>query len=211
MKDTILQDIREIAKKDFASVQASITAKQEGVTASLDEIKISTKGDAVTATCSFLVRDKEIIDASIGYESTSEGIFADSEINEVSAAILSAVAEPIMAAEDDPDDAFDFDAFDEEEIDMVGPDEGEVEEDSEELTETEDDEFEEDPETEPNIETDNNIAGHYIVECDRCHGIFISALMESDQVVETITGICPLCEKESDQYVKWVVKPVEFQ
>ena len=57
-----------------------------------------------------------------------------------------------------------------------------------------------------NIETDNNIAGHYIAECDTCHGVFISATMESDQVVEKVTGICPLCQKETEQYLKWVIR-----
>lgn len=56
------------------------------------------------------------------------------------------------------------------------------------------------------IETDNNIENHYIAECDKCHGIFISAVIESDQEVEKVSGICPLCESESDQYLKWVVK-----
>lgn len=59
------------------------------------------------------------------------------------------------------------------------------------------------------IEIDNNIAGHYIAECDRCHGIFISAMVESDQDVTKISGICPLCDKESDQYLKWVVHDVK--
>lgn len=59
------------------------------------------------------------------------------------------------------------------------------------------------------IEIDNNIDGHLIAECDKCHGIFISAMIESDQEVEKISGICPLCEKESDQYIKWVVKAIE--
>lgn len=58
------------------------------------------------------------------------------------------------------------------------------------------------------IELDNNIANHYIAECDRCHGIFISAMIESDQDVERISGTCPLCNKETDQYLKWVVKSV---
>ena len=64
-------------------------------------------------------------------------------------------------------------------------------------------------EDDPNIDVDNNIEDHYIAECDRCHGIFISAMVESDQVVEKITGVCPLCDKETDQYLKWVVKAVE--
>lgn len=59
------------------------------------------------------------------------------------------------------------------------------------------------------IEVDNNIANHYIAECDACHGVFISAMIKSDQEVRKISGICPLCEKESDQYLKWVVQDVE--
>lgn len=58
------------------------------------------------------------------------------------------------------------------------------------------------------IETDNNIANHFIAECDSCHGVFISALKESDQEVEKITGVCPLCDKETDQYLKWLIKSV---
>ena len=60
-----------------------------------------------------------------------------------------------------------------------------------------------------NIENDNNIDGHYIAECEKCHGIFISAVTESDQQITKISGTCPLCEKETDQYLKWVVKAVE--
>lgn len=64
------------------------------------------------------------------------------------------------------------------------------------------------------IDTENNIADHYIAECDRCHAVFISAVMESDQDIDKISGICPICGKESDQYLRWVIKdvdrPVEF-
>ena len=60
----------------------------------------------------------------------------------------------------------------------------------------------------PNIEIDNNIANHYIAECDICHGVFISALVESNQEVEAISGICPICDKESDQYLKWVIRDI---
>ena len=56
------------------------------------------------------------------------------------------------------------------------------------------------------IELDNNIANHFIAECDGCHGVFISALVESDQDVSSIHGTCPLCEKETEQQLKWVIK-----
>ena len=56
------------------------------------------------------------------------------------------------------------------------------------------------------IELDNNIANHFIAECDRCHGVFISAMVETDQDVKSVTGICPLCDKETEQVLKWVIK-----
>lgn len=58
------------------------------------------------------------------------------------------------------------------------------------------------------IEVDNNIANHYIAECDSCHGIFVSALIQSDQEAESITGICPLCDKDTTQYLYWIIKNV---
>ena len=58
------------------------------------------------------------------------------------------------------------------------------------------------------IELDNNISDHYIAECDYCHGVFISAVVQSDQEVESINGVCPLCNHESVQALKWVVKAV---
>lgn len=60
-----------------------------------------------------------------------------------------------------------------------------------------------------NIETDNNIANHYIAECDYCHGIFISPVILSDADVKSIYGICPICEHESDQFLKWIIKDVK--
>lgn len=63
-------------------------------------------------------------------------------------------------------------------------------------------------EDEPTIEINNNIDGHYIAECERCHEIFISAVMESDQEIDHVSGICPLCGKDTNQYLKWVIKSV---
>lgn len=60
-----------------------------------------------------------------------------------------------------------------------------------------------------NIEIENNISGHYIAECNKCKNVFISATVLSDQIVECVTGVCPICREESDQYLKWVIKPVE--
>ena len=55
------------------------------------------------------------------------------------------------------------------------------------------------------INIDNNIEGKYIAECDRCGGIFISAVSVSDNLTESIHGICPLCDHDTDQFLKWYV------
>ena len=49
------------------------------------------------------------------------------------------------------------------------------------------------------IDIDNNIINHLIAECENCHGIFISAMIGSDQSVESINGVCPLCNKDTEQ------------
>ena len=56
------------------------------------------------------------------------------------------------------------------------------------------------------IEIDNNIANHLIAECQNCHGIFISAMIASDQPVESINGVCPLCNKDTEQSLLWIIK-----
>lgn len=61
-------------------------------------------------------------------------------------------------------------------------------------------------EDDPSIQVDNNITDHYIAECEKCHGVFISAVTESDQEVQSVTGVCPVCGKESEQLLKWIVR-----
>lgn len=58
------------------------------------------------------------------------------------------------------------------------------------------------------IAVNNNITNHYIAECEKCQGVFISPIVNSYQSVDKVTGICPLCNKESDQYLKWIIKDV---
>ena len=77
------------------------------------------------------------------------------------------------------------------------------------MQETLDDDIYDEDEDGLDIEMDNNISGHYIAECDRCHGVFISAVVESDQEIEKISGVCPLCDKDTEQHLKWVIKDVE--
>jgi hypothetical protein len=56
------------------------------------------------------------------------------------------------------------------------------------------------------IEVDNNVVNHLIAECENCKGIFISAMIASDQEVDSISGICPLCNKDTTQQLKWIIK-----
>lgn len=56
------------------------------------------------------------------------------------------------------------------------------------------------------IDIDNNVVDHLIAECDNCKGIFISAMIASDQDVESINGVCPLCNKDTTQSLKWIIK-----
>lgn len=113
----------------------------------------------------------------------------------------------IYAAEDD------FDSFDE---DMSRDDvEDVIIEEDDALNDTLDDmqdaiedmqdavnEVEED---DIDIDVNNNITDHYIAECEKCKGVFISAVLASDSSIRSVTGICPLCGKESTQYLKWLV------
>lgn len=56
------------------------------------------------------------------------------------------------------------------------------------------------------IDVDNNIVNHLIAECENCKGVFISAMIASDQEVESISGVCPLCGKDTTQQLKWIIK-----
>lgn len=59
------------------------------------------------------------------------------------------------------------------------------------------------------IAVNNNIADHFIAECERCNGIFISAVVDSDQHIDHVTGTCPLCGRDTDQYLKWVIRDAQ--
>ena len=94
---------------------------------------------------------------------------------------------------------------------IVAADEDSVADSLDDLSDSVDDlqdDVEEIREDDPNIEIENNIENHFIAECESCGGIFISAMLQSDQEIDHITGICPLCERETNQYLKWVIKKV---
>lgn len=113
---------------------------------------------------------------------------------------------------DDFDDDFDETPHEPVEDDTVADDDSitdTLNDMSEQLDDLQDDITDPSNEDDINIDINNNIDNHYIAECEKCHGIFISSLIASDQRVESIHGVCPLCDKESNQYLKWIVEAVE--
>ena len=94
-------------------------------------------------------------------------------------------------------DEIDEDLEIEDTIDNIADDISDIQDDIEDVVEDD-----------PTIDVDNNIAGKYIAECDRCHGLFISAVAKSEQEIESVTGKCPLCDHETTQYLKWVIQDV---
>lgn len=107
----------------------------------------------------------------------------------------------VRAAEEDEDFGFD-DADAEGMMDAIDDVSDQIEDIQDTLDDVDEDEVD--------IAANNNIADHYIAECQRCQGIFISAVIESDQEIDHITGICPLCGKETDQYLKWVIREADI-
>ena len=111
---------------------------------------------------------------------------------------------PIIAAEDDEDFDADFgsDMDEEEALTDAVDDVADTVEDMQDAI----DDISEDS---SNISVDNNIDDHYIAECESCKNIFISAVIHSEEEISHISGVCPICGKESDQYLKWIVKSVD--
>lgn len=138
--------------------------------------------------------------------------FADRIKNRGNVGIESATA--IMAAdEDDPFADMGFDDPEGEGGSELAPAENEdaISDNIDDMSDTLDDlsdalqDFEEDN---IDIEIENNISDHFIAECEKCHGVFIASVIESDQEIEKISGNCPLCDEECDQYLKWVIKEI---
>lgn len=125
------------------------------------------------------------------------------------------VSKPVTAAKiTAADDDFESDDFDES-FDDAPEDEGEasladsIDSISDKVDDIQDTIDDAEVEDDIDIDIENNIDNHYIAECERCHGIFISSVVESDQQLDKIHGTCPLCDRETDQYLKWTVKRIE--
>lgn len=110
---------------------------------------------------------------------------------------------PVMAAEDEVMDPFD----------MQDPDS--LNDTMEDVSDTLDDiqdaiDDEDDGPHDTVFDVKNNIENHYIAECQRCHDIFISAVVESDSPVTSIEGECPCCHYETKQELKWIVRDLSY-
>lgn len=129
-----------------------------------------------------------------------------SESMRISKSASSVTSSSITAADDD----FESDDFSDEtdptdSTDSLSDNIDDIADTVEDIQDTIDDVQEDDV----NIQVENNISDHYIAECERCHGIFISSVIRSEQPLEKISGTCPLCDRQTDQYLKWVVKDVK--
>lgn len=213
---TVLQQIKQIAQKDIQDIVESLSHKlnrEKSLKFRVDKIEYyplePSKDEVECRVRVRLVSGIKLLPFILIYTYDGENIYANEDVQDTVANLVKkykkyhdiSSATAIMAADDD-----DFFVDDSEgvlyEDDSISDNIDDLADQVDDLQ----DAVTEDPEDDVSIEIDNNIVDHYIAECDRCHGIFISAMVESDQKVEKISGTCPLCEKESDQYLKWVVK-----
>lgn len=97
--------------------------------------------------------------------------------------------------------ADEFDDFESDDM-ALGEQLDDIQDNIEDIQDTVDD-IEEDDEA---IDIENNVTNHLIAECENCKGIFISAMIASEQQVESISGVCPLCNKDTTQQLKWIIK-----
>lgn len=218
---TLFQQIKQYCMKDIEAVIKSLNYmtgknfKVADVKYICDEDQLENGGEE--GLCKAVVTLSEGTNKLVlrwSYWNDGDNIYMDKDVRDIvtqgkkkydkmvevksSTAIMAADDEEEFFADESEGELFEDDA-------TVGDDIDALADQVDDLQDSIDDVEEDDVD----IELDNNIQDHYIAECEACHGIFISAMIESDQVVEKISGVCPLCEKETDQYLKWVVKAVE--
>lgn len=187
---------KEIKEKVKQSVHAVL--KINGETKDVDfeyEINLSPDTVYIQKPCEEIVSDIE--------RSVKNRV---SESMRISKSASSVTSSSITAADDD----FESDDFSDEtdptdSTDSLSDNIDDIADTVEDIQDTIDDVQEDDV----NIQVENNISDHYIAECERCHGIFISSVIRSEQPLEKISGTCPLCDRQTDQYLKWVVKDVK--
>lgn len=223
IKTYATEDISEAVR--LANEKYKLEAKLNKLTYDYDD-DIETTDDASCIVNASIAAGDKTINLSFEYVVSDDEIYCSDDVGSLAKLIKSKLlgdvtaaasdrpltSVTVTAADDDEDTVGpavdDFRGFDE--FDEFG-DPADIADSVDDLADSVDELQDRIDETDPdevNIDIDNNIDGHYIAECERCHGVFISAVVESDQVVDSISGICPLCEKETTQYLKWVIKAV---
>lgn len=211
----VSENIKKFAREDIAQLiklfQKKYGIKLDCVNIEYDDSDYDGSTGSIWCTAHLSDETGKELEFDWEYTEDDENIYVDSPVSEwvetvhrnytqVNSSVKCSTA--ILAADDDefPD------------MDIPEDDEGGIADDIDDLSDKVDDLQDSvddiDPD-DPSIEKDNNIENHYIAECDRCHGIFISAMIESDQEVSTISGVCPLCSKETDQTLRWVIKSID--
>lgn len=205
--------VKRFAREDFNKIAEAASAELS-IDLSVDDIEFQTNeatdeevaagGDYQSAfytyaTATFVDAEGSEYGAGLEYFVGDDDVFVSDTVEEATKSLVDYLKNPedITAATDvDGDEVVAAeDGFDDQ-LDAMA-------DNIEDLQDSVDDAVEDD---ESEIEVENNITDHYIAECDRCHGVFISAMIESDQDVQSISGVCPLCGKESEQVLKWIIR-----
>lgn len=190
-------------------------------TATRSDVKCTSNGSLIECSMDIKLDDKTVVPFTWKYEVSGEDVYSSLDAstwlnfvyNVKRAGAVEAAAKirkhstAIFAADDDYAAIDSFESPTEEFNDDEGGIADDVEEVQDQVEEIKDD-IDNMDEDDIDIEIDNNIANHYIAECDNCHGVFISAMLETDQQVDHISGVCPLCQKDTDQKLKWIIRSV---
>lgn len=214
IKDTF----KEYAQEDAQEIK-DILADEYNLDVDVFNVSVEYREDDhpyAQVIAGFITSDDVFATVDFQYDSEADEVFIDQSTSDLaervaeelkSQGVRASTKSIIYAADDDDTEGF-ADADEDENFDDFGDDDS-IEDNIDELSDqVEDlqDSIDEVTEDESSIDVDNNIENHYIAECESCHGIFISAVVESDQKVQKISGICPLCEKETDQYLNWIIR-----
>ena len=218
------QDVRQYADADLSNavdqlhskhnISASynitnvVTVEKKACTSSCVFAAISIRGAAVPVTINYV---KDHSDGEVcAYVFDSNNRLSSYCYDEIDKLFVDATSQlnskhSILAADDD-----DFDSMvddDENDTPEVSDDvsiQDTLEDMSDTLEDMQDDVDKMDPDL-VDIELNNNIEDHYIAECSVCHGVFISAVVKSDTEIDNVHGTCPLCNREADQLLKWLI------
>ena len=214
IKDTF----KQYAQEDAQEIK-DILAEEYNIDVDIFSVNVEYREDDVPyaqVIAGFVTPNGVFATVDFQYDSEDNEVFIDQSTSDLAErvaeelkgqGIRASTKSIIYAADDDDTEGF-ADADEDENFDDFGDDDS-IEDNIDELSDqVEDlqDSIDEVTQDEPSIDVDNNIENHYIAECESCHGIFISAVIESDQQIQKISGVCPLCEKETDQYLNWIIR-----